>query len=240
MYECSSATHVGLVRANNEDCCDALPDLGVFVIADGLGGETCGERASKITVETLIDAAREAGPGLSVDTIYDAVELANRRIWFESENDPLLRGMGTTVTAALLQGDAVDIVNAGDSRAYRFREGKLDRLTLDHSFLRHLADAFGGTEDDYRHHRDRNKLTKAVGADERVGADRVNFDFAPGDILLLSSDGLHGFVPAESISRVLGTGETLARKARGLIDETLKRGAPDNVTVVLVSHAASE
>lgn len=240
MYECSSATHVGLVRANNEDCCDTLPDLGLFVVADGLGGAAGGERASRLTVSTVVDAAREAGEDLCAQTIYDAVELANRRIWYESENDIALDGMGTTITAALLHGHAVDIVNAGDSRAYRFREGRLERLTSDHTWVRDLAEGTGRSEEEFRNHPMRHMLTKAVGAESTVNADRIRWDFEPGDILLLSSDGLHGFVPSERISRVLGTKGTLEEKALELIDEALGEGAPDNVTVVLVGHGNSE
>ena len=239
MYEWSSATHVGLVRANNEDCSDTLPGLGLFVVADGLGGAACGERASSLTVSTVVDAAREAGDRLTVDIICEAVELANRRIWHETASDLALVGMGTTITAALLHDDRVEIVNAGDSRAYRYRNGTLERLTTDHTWIRDLAEASGRSEDDFRDHRLRHMLTKAVGAESRVDPDTVSSDFEPGDLLLLSSDGLHGFVAPETIAEVLGADGRLEEKTNRLIQETLALGAPDNVTVLLVGHEAA-
>ena len=217
-----------------------LPELGLFVIADGLGGAACGERASSLTVSTVMDAAQEAGPDLTAGMIYEAVELANRRISFECQNDIRLNGMATTITAALLQADTVEIVNAGDSRAYRFRGGSLVRLTDDHTWVRGLAEGSGRDEEEFRNHPMRHMLTKAVGADERVDADTVRSDFEHGDVLLLTSDGLHGVLTAETIAAILGKMATLEEMARKLIDETLIRGAPDNVTVVLARLAPIE
>ena len=240
MMESCGRTHVGHVRANNEDSFDCVPELGLFIVADGLGGAAAGERASAVTVRTLASEAREAGETLAAETLVQAIELANRLIRMEVENDPALRGMGTTVTAAITRPGNVQIVNAGDSRAYRFSGRQLECLTEDHTWLREFAAATGMSEEQLAHHRYRHMLTKAVGAEDSVDADTVDATFGPGDTLLLCSDGLHGVLPAEVIADCLKGDATVQEKAEALIDATLERGAPDNVTVIVVRHPDDE
>lgn len=236
MMDSCGRTHVGHIRANNEDSFDCLPELGLYIVADGLGGAAAGERASAVTVRTLAAEAREAGEALTAETLVDAVELANRLIRMESENDPTLRGMGTTVTAALARPGNVQIVNAGDSRAYRLSGEQLECLTEDHTWIREFAMATGKSPDDLANHRYRHMLTKAVGAEDSVGADTVDAAFGPGDTLLLCSDGLHGVLSAEAIADCLKGDSAVQEKAEALIDAALERGAPDNVTVIVVRH----
>lgn len=236
MMESCGRTHVGYVRANNEDSFDCLPELGLFIVADGLGGAAAGERASAVTVRTLATEAREAGEALTAATLVEAIELANRLIRVEVETDPILRGMGTTVTAAIARPGRVQIINAGDSRAYRLSGGQLECLTEDHTWVREFAAATGMSPEELAHHRYRHMLTKAVGAEESVGADTVDASFGPGDVLLLCSDGLHGVLPADAIADCLKGDSAVQEKAEALIDATLQRGAPDNVTVVVVRY----
>ena len=237
MIDSCGQTHVGNVRSNNEDSFDAVPELGFFVVADGLGGAAAGERASGVAVRTLVEEARQAGESLNAETLVRAVELANRRIRWEAENDPALQGMGTTVTAAIVGSRRVHIVNAGDSRAYRLAGGTLERLTEDHTWIREFANATGATAEQLACHPYRHVLTKAVGAESEVGADTVVSQFDPDDILLLCSDGLHGVLPCDVIADTLRAGSTMQEKAEALIDATLQRGAPDNVTVLVVRRA---
>ena len=236
MMESCGETHVGRVRSNNEDSFDSVPELGFYVVADGLGGAVAGERASKITVDTLVSEVRAAGDSLSILAVNQAIELANRNIRWEAENDLSLRGMGTTVTAALASEGRLQIVNVGDSRAYRFRQGVLECLTEDDTWLRDLAKDRTISAEQLRRHPYRNMLTKAVGAESVVGADTLEADFCPGDILLLCSDGLHGVLEEGEINSLLNADASLQAMAGELIAATLARGAPDNVTVLLVRY----
>ncbi|MCY4597524.1 MAG: protein phosphatase 2C domain-containing protein [Bryobacterales bacterium] len=238
MIESWGQTHVGLVRRNNEDSYDCVPEIGFFVVADGMGGANAGERASAIAVRTLADRARAAGNALDAGTVVEAIELANRCIRREAQNDPALDGMGTTVTAALVREGKAWIVNAGDSRAYRLSGGKLECLTEDHTWVREYAQSL--SPEQVKHHPYRHVLTKAVGAESTVNADTVEADFTAGDILLLCSDGLHGEVSAEAISEALASDASLESKAAALIQSALGRGAPDNLTIVLVREPEDE
>ncbi len=238
MIDSCGQTHVGRVRSNNEDSFGSVPELGFFVVADGLGGANAGERASKIAVDTLVAEVRRAGESATAKTLVEAIELANRTIRWEAENDLALDGMGTTVTAAIVRPGKAQIVNAGDSRAYRLSGGRLERLTTDHTWVQDFASAMGLSQDQLKRHPYRHMLTKAVGNEAVVGADTVEADFAPGDILLLCSDGLHGVASSEVIAGALETGETMQEKAAALIEATLALGAPDNVTVLLIGEAS--
>ena len=240
MFDSWGASHAGKVRANNEDCFDSVPELGFFVVADGLGGAAAGERASALTVKTLVEEVRNAKAAPTAGTVAQAIELANKRVRWEAENDPCLEGMGCTVTAAVAHRDRVEVVNAGDSRAYRFSGGKLEQLTADHTWVNAIAEASGLSEAELKDHPKRHVLTKAVGAEYSVGADTVVSEFGLGEILLLCSDGLHGVASADVIASTLARDGSLQDKAQWLIDATLMLGAPDNVTVMLVRHADPE
>ena len=240
MFDSYGASHAGKVRANNEDCFDSVPDLGFFVVADGLGGAAAGERASALTVKTLVKEVCNAEEAPTAGTVAQAIELANKRIRWEAENDPCLEGMGCTVTAAIAHRDRVEVVNAGDSRAYRFSGGKLEQLTADHTWVNAIAEASGLSEAELRNHPRRHVLTKAVGAEYSVAPDTVVSEFKLGETLLLCSDGLHGVTSPDIIASTLARDGSLQDKAQWLIDATLKLGAPDNVTVMLVRHADPE
>lgn len=232
--ESCGQTHVGLVRRRNEDSHHASPEVGFFVVADGLGGEAAGDRASALAVRVLGSAAAEAGESLTAADVVDAVSLANGRIRLACECDPTLRGMATTVTAAIVRAGTVEIVNVGDSRAYRFSGGKLECLTEDHTWIRDLAAATDVNPDSLKSHPYRHVLTRAVGYEAKVTADTVQAALNPGDILLLCSDGLHGVVSAEEIAGCLSADSSVQAKAQTLIDAALGQGAPDNVTVIVV------
>ncbi len=235
--ESCGKTHVGQVRRSNEDSFHTCPELGFFVVADGLGGEAAGERASELAVQVLASAADEAGASLTASIVTDAVSLANGRIRLAAECDPTLQGMATTITAAVARNETVEIVNVGDSRAYRLSAGRLECLTEDHTWVHDLAAATDMSPESLKNHPYRHVLTRAVGAEESVSADTVQAPFATGDILLLCSDGLHGVVPADEIAKCLGADSAVQDVAQGLINAAIDRGAPDNVTVVVVRHS---
>lgn len=231
MIDCWGQTHVGHIRQNNEDAFDIIPELGLLVVADGMGGAAAGERASALAVSTVVSEARAVGTSLSVAVVDQAIELANQSIRQEAECDPALQGMGTTVTAVLVQGEFAWIVNIGDSRAYRLSGDHFAQLTTDHSWVEEHGDDL--TAEQIKVHPYRHVLTRALGVDPVAFTDTSRAPIAAGDILLLCSDGLHGVVSDETIAQVLARGSSLQERGSALIDVALERGGPDNVTVVL-------
>jgi len=233
-------SHVGRVRTNNEDSYRAQPELGLFVVADGMGGAQAGERASQITVETLVHEIDRVGPAAELPELIEAVELANRSVRGEATAHPELTGMGTTVVAVIARPSRALVVNVGDSRAYLQTKDGLYCVTTDHSWVNEVGRGLGLSDEQLRTHPYRNVLTKAIGAEDEVEVQALEVDFTPGDILLLCSDGLHGVAGEQTLLDVLERDATLEEKCDALIQATLDRGAPDNVTVVLVENVSDE
>ncbi len=231
-------SHVGRVRTNNEDSYVSRPELNLFAVADGMGGAQAGERASQVTIQTVIEVVEHAGAFAAMDDLADAVLEANRRVRVESRETPEFAGMGTTVVAALAQPHRIQIVNVGDSRAYLLSGGDLRCVTTDHSWVNEVGRGLGLSDEQLRTHPYRNVLTKAVGAEDMLEVQRLEIDFRLGDLLLLCSDGLHGVSGDGVIEDVLRRGGGLQQRCEALIDATLDRGAPDNITAVLIESAA--
>ena len=236
MIDSFGLTHRGNVRSNNEDSYAAVPEHHFFIVADGIGGARGGERASQLVVETLVKEVEKAGLSVTHDSLVAAVELANRTIHWEAEQNPHLGGMGTTVTMAMIQGSKVMLVNAGDSRVYRYSKNKLKQLTTDNNWINDVGSTLGLTAEQQREHPYRHMLTKAVGVEAKVNPNQLEASFSSGDILLLCSDGLHGVLSKKSILTILAASNSLEEKANALIKATLAEGAPDNVTVLLVEN----
>ncbi len=229
-------SHVGRVRTNNEDSYVTRPELNLFAVADGMGGAQAGERASQITIQTVVEEVERSGAFANIDDLAEAVKEANRRVRLEARESPELAGMGTTVVAALVQPNRIQIVNVGDSRAYLQSDGALYCITTDHSWVNEVGRGLGLSDEQLRTHPYRNVLTKAVGAEEQVDVQKLELEFRDGDLLLLCSDGLHGVAGDRTIQEVLRHGGALREKCEALIQATLERGAPDNITAVLVEQ----
>lgn len=240
MIDSYGLTHVGLVRAQNEDSFASAAELGFYVVADGMGGARGGERASQIAVQTMTESMKRAGEGAALDALVEAVRLANRNIRWEAEQNPALQGMGTTVAAALVRVDKASIVNVGDSRVYLRRAGRLRRLTTDHSWVNEIGRELGLSEEQLALHPMRNVLTQAVGCEETLSVQRLEIEFFPGDTLLLCSDGLHGVIGEEALAKLLEEHSGLEQQAEALIAASLAKGAPDNVTAVLVHRRRAD
>ena len=230
-------THVGHVRESNEDAHKIARDIGLVVVADGMGGHAGGEVASAIVVESLereiraIGAFATAAPALALTA---AIRAANDAVRATGVEKPELRGMGSTVVCALIIDRTAHVAHAGDSRAYRVRKGAIERLTHDHSLVEeYLRDNPGSSEDDldgaYKH-----LVTRAVGASPVLEVDVSEVVCEPGDVVIFCSDGLTGPVDDESIASIVSGAATLDAAAQGLIDAALEGGGPDNVTVALV------
>jgi serine/threonine protein phosphatase PrpC len=224
------ATDPGKIRSNNEDT--AYAGVRLVVVADGMGGLPAGELASDIVVAGLRPLDTTDSDVDALELLRDAVYAANDEIKVQADADPERYGMGTTCTAMMLNGDHMSVVHVGDSRGYRLREGKLEQITRDDTYVQLLVDLGEIDVSEARDHPQRSLVTQALqgGAYEPHVFD---LDAVPGDRLLLCSDGLSDVITDESIRDVLTTHEDLEEAAARLVELTLRAGAPDNVTVVL-------
>ncbi len=227
--ESTYKTDTGRQRRDNED--SAFARAPVFVVADGMGGAQAGEVASRIAIEAF-----EAGlddSGSPEERLAVRVREANREIYDRSRAEIGREGMGTTLTAAYLDDGSVAIAHVGDSRAYLFRDHKLERLTRDHSLVDELVRRGKLTEEQAAEHPQRSIITRALGPEPDVEVDTWTYPVRRDDVLLLCSDGLTSMISEERISHVLDTSETLDEAADRLIKEANEAGGRDNITVVL-------
>jgi protein phosphatase len=235
-YRVGTRTHIGLRRKRNEDFLgiDQTPNGLLLVVCDGMGGHAGGDRASRLAVDVFTRSIRE-GKGGEIEPMFrQGVEQANRAIHRESIASEAHEGMGTTLVAALLQGDRVWVANVGDSRAYLLHAGKLGRITHDHSLVGEMVAQGKLTEDQAAVHPQRNIITRALGTDDLVEPDIFPLTLVDGDALLLSTDGLHGLVPDAEIEAILGKEPSAERACDLLVDAALAAGGSDNVTVALL------
>lgn len=234
--ETAALTDVGRVRESNEDSHGIVADLGLVVVADGMGGHAGGEVASAIVVESVerevraIGAFAKAAPSLALTA---AIRAANDAVREQGNATPSLRGMGSTVVAVLFVDAVAHVAHAGDSRAYRVRRGEIERLTRDHSLVEeYLAENPDATEDDlegsYRH-----LVTRAVGAAPSLEVDVAEIECDPEDIILVCTDGLTGPVDDETMAELVSAAGSLEDAAEALVKAALDAGGPDNVTVAL-------
>jgi serine/threonine protein phosphatase PrpC len=231
--EAFGLSHPGLVRTTNEDAFLVAPDVGLFIVCDGVGGNAAGEVASRMAVDTL-QAALENIHRSALAHLVSAVEHANARVYAASCADRTRAGMATTLTALLVLGETIALAHVGDSRAYRLRARHLEQLSEDHTLVNMLLRAGVMTQREAATSEKRNTITRAVGAEETVEVDARLLAVEPGDTLLLASDGLHGVVGDEDIVAILRRERDLTRAAAELIDCVNDRGGPDNTTVVLL------
>jgi PPM family protein phosphatase len=237
MTEAFGLSDTGCVRANNEDCYRILPELGLYLLADGMGGARAGEKASELAVETMAEVLGETRQR-DGQVLLRAVQKANSSVLELARNDPKLEGMGTTLVAALDVGDELLIASVGDSRAYVLDSTSFRAVTEDQSWVNEVGRPLGLDEASLRAHPLRNVLTMAIGAGSQLAVNYYTIPWEPGALALLSSDGLHGVVPREELERILRAEEPLDAKCRRFIEAARKAGAPDNVTAVLLRRAA--
>ena len=242
-----SRTDVG-PRKMNQDHFGSWPELGLYVVADGMGGHNAGEVASHLAVETIHgfieESARTADItwpfGLEVKNSIDAnrlitaVRLANRKIYSEGTRAPELSGMGTTVVAALVAGDKVALVSVGDSRIYRLRNGSIELLTSDDTWLASVLGAKEAEGADPAHPL-RHVLTSVVGTKDDLKPVSREEQLKAGDTFLLCTDGIHGRLDAAALASVLNGASTAEDGATKLVDEAITRGTTDNATALVIT-----
>jgi serine/threonine protein phosphatase PrpC len=232
------ATDTGRKRSNNEDAFCVEEALQAAILADGMGGENCGEVGSAVTVETICEYLRNPEEGLTMEEIAkEAIRLANRRVLETAVNRQECDGMGSTVVLVLWRLPDIVIANVGDSRAYLFRERELKQLSYDQNFANELRQQLGLSEERVRAMPNRNVLTMAVGTYEHVLIRIHSMKLEPSDQLLLCSDGLYGPVDNGTISQILDASESPQQKVDRLVQCANLNGGPDNVTAVLLEWA---
>ena len=246
-------TDMGRVRTNNEDAIGEDPEIGLMVLADGMGGYNAGEIASGIAIATVTETAQREWPALNhgdIDTdsghsveslmLRSAVETAHTTIYHVSQSQPQCAGMGTTIVACLLHDDRMSIAYVGDSRLYRYRSRKLEQITRDHSLIEELIARGHYTREEAAKLVRKNIVTRALGVEPDVSVDIIEDVVEVGDILLICSDGLTDMVKDETIGLTLGKhADNLELAAKELVGQALENGGKDNVSVVLARIDAS-
>lgn len=232
----AQVTDTGLIRALNEDSLCVSTDIGLFAVADGMGGHRAGEVASGMTLQLL---ERELGKRLKEgekpeNALIDSIKEANRTIFELSGQNPEYTGMGTTVTACLKQGEEIFVAQVGDSRAYLLRDDEIIRLTEDHSLVQELVKNGGITEEQAFAHPQRNVLTRALGTELSLVVDLYRVGVIPGDLLLLCTDGLTGYLRPDDLLFIIRSSPDLDEAVHNLLEKALQSGGADNVTIVLV------
>lgn len=229
----AAATDIGQVRERNEDA--YLIDEPLFAVADGMGGHRGGEVASSLALETLESLFQRGGGDLA-----EQVQVANEAVFERSIRDVSVAGMGTTLTAALVQGDRVRLAHVGDSRAYLLRDGGLRQLTEDHTLVHRMVLDGEITEQEAETHPYRSILTRSLGTDTEVEIDRDEVPVLPGDRLLLCTDGLTGMLDRGQLESLVASIDDPGELAERLVRAANRAGGIDNITVVVVDVRADE
>ena len=231
-YKSASKSHVGMVRQVNEDACLDLPQNRLWVVADGMGGHAAGDYVSSL----IVDSLRSLPVGRSLDEYTAALRTELNRVNADVREETANRGvtmMGSTVVLLAARGLRGVCLWAGDSRLYRLRDGELERISRDHSYVQDLQDSGLLSEADARVHPRANIVTRAIGVEAQLELSVVDLLIAPGDSYLLCSDGLNKTVEDHEIRDVLSHAEP-DEIARSLVHLGLNRGAPDNITTLVV------
>ena len=265
MLEAFGASDPGCVRGNNEDYFLIVPSLGLYLVADGMGGAQAGEHASKLAAETVREVVKSARAGTRAATarvpqappsagdnfkesaaadaliLVGAFQEANRRVMVASDADPAMEGMGTTLVAAMETGNDLLIASVGDSRAYVYENGALRAVTDDQTWVNEVGRRLGLDEGTLKLHPMRHVLTMAIGVGGALSIHYYMVQLKPSALLLMCSDGLHGVVAHQVIENVLRDDtdghNQLEFKCKALIEAAKEAGGPDNVTCVLLRGA---
>ncbi|HEX9290507.1 MAG TPA: Stp1/IreP family PP2C-type Ser/Thr phosphatase [Anaeromyxobacteraceae bacterium] len=241
-------TDVGQKRDHNEDSFLVDDDLGLFIVADGMGGHAGGGTASRLAVQTIqtrLQVARDADPELFSrpapleesalrEVLREAVESACQIIYQAAQGDPSLAGMGTTVTAAVFSGDITFVAHVGDSRCYLARKGHIYQVSEDHSLVNEQLKAGAITPDEARHSRFKNIITRSVGFEADVTVDMMGLEIEPGDRFVLCCDGLSNLVDDQEILDIVRDAP-IDMAPKKLIDLANERGGDDNITVIVIN-----
>jgi len=235
----STRTDTGKVREENEDSILSMPELGLFAVADGMGGHRGGKVASQLIVAELRQRAGET-------ELREAMELAtlltviNRRLLEVSSNDSSLQGMGSTCSLASIHGGKLLVGHVGDSRVYLMRDSDLQQITSDHRAVQQLIDEGALSEAEAERHPWRHMLTRSMGADQQVEIDLYERELRKNDLILLCSDGLTGMIGDDLVREVMSSSVGIDEKADQLISQAIAGGGQDNISVILIQIESSD
>lgn len=239
-------THIGQKRRNNQDVylIERLAGGCFLLVCDGMGGEAGGAVASGIAAKTVADIVRrDVVAGMAEQSVRHVLECAgaaaNAAVFDAALSDLSLKGMGTTIVAAVIMGDAAHFLHAGDSRAYLLRDDLLTQLTVDHTVVQMLVDRGEISESDAPNHPQRNYITRAVGIADQLRFDIFSVALKPGDVLLLCSDGLYHYMSHEDLCALTAVGAR-RQSVSPLIDRANQNGGGDNITAVLFGTLGEE
>jgi serine/threonine protein phosphatase PrpC len=244
----AAKTDVGMKRTHNEDYFSLMEDEQLFIVADGMGGHSSGEVASRMAAETVSEFYQrtkdeEATWPYKMDRSLSYIEnrlacgikLANYKIYEAASKDIRFKGMGTTIVTCLINGDKIYIAHVGDSRCYRIREQKIAQLTRDHSLLEDYKDAKPDmTEEEERNFPHKNVITRALGMRDSVQVDIGTYDVRDGDVYLLCSDGLSGMVEDDQLQSIMLEAPNLEHSVAELVDQANRAGGTDNITTLVL------
>ncbi len=233
IFRAAAVSDVGRKRRANEDSYAVAPDLGLYIVADGMGGHKAGQVASKLAVEAAVASVGGSAGSLS-ERLAASVSAANREIFAQARSLPELRGMGTTIVAALTGEGSIALAHVGDSRAYLIRGEGIRKLTDDHSVVGDLVRRNEITEQDARSHPHRHVLTRALGVRSAVEADFGELSTCIGDTFVLCSDGLTGLVQDHEIGKIVLSAPSIDLACQRLVETANERGGEDNITVVIL------
>jgi serine/threonine protein phosphatase PrpC len=243
---------VGCVRTSNQDRILIDEQLGLFLVADGMGGHGHGEDAAELAIRSgqyYIGASRDRfdvswpfgydlNRSMDENRLMTAIQLANRQVWKRAEESPECAGMGTTLVAVIVNNDRAAIGSVGDSRAYLLRAGELTQLTTDDTWVGNLIRSGALSETQAKTHSMRHVLTQAIGSHDMVDVHTCEHVFADGDLLLLTTDGIHGVVEHSAMRSILYAGRTVEETAQQLVQAARANGAPDNASCILVKYTS--
>ncbi len=236
-----SRTDTGILREMNQDYffvsdtpIGNLPNL--YIVADGMGGHKAGEYASRYTVERIVASVSKSPDKEPIPILRTAISRANELLIEEASEDPSKQGMGTTVVLATIYGRHMIVANVGDSRLYVICD-RMRQVTRDHSIVEEMVGMGEMNEEEARHHPDKNIITRAVGAAERVVPDFFEVDLSEGDEVLLCTDGLTNMITDEEIYNIAGNRkESLESRVNTLVNKANHNGGRDNITVVIIGQ----
>ena len=229
---------IGMKRVKNEDACFIMPNEQVYMVADGVGGENTGERASGMVVSSIAQNIKKSkmvklkSEEEICRVLNSFIEEATTEIREYAFNHTECFGMATTVVVCFIRGNTAYFANAGDSRAYIYRNGQIYQVTEDHSYVNFLVQKGLISPDEAKTHENRNKITKAVGADATVDADYYQTEIVEGDIILLCSDGLYGEIADDELCTLISSEDNMPSLADKMVIAANLQGGKDNITVV--------
>ena len=242
MVEVFGLSDVGCIRELNEDCYCICgfgdnSERGFCILADGMGGHNAGEVASQNAVKLIAEEMNrllESGEKEIPGQLSRAVSAANTGVYTMASENPIHRGMGTTVVTAFIDDGTAYVANVGDSRAYAVRDDEIVQITTDHSVVSELVMRGTITKEEARLHPQKNIITRAVGTDKSVRTDIVEYNYSPGDVMIICSDGLSTMLDDNRILEIIKSKKTSEDTVNSLIAAAKDEGGLDNITVICI------